>query len=103
MSALSSKGSLSMRTACADFRRLAALACGLCLVLPATRTFADEPAVKTQDAKAESEVAPVSLFDALRQREISVKAEGSGDGRMTLSLTNRTKRQLRVVLPPGLI
>ena len=30
-------------------------------------------------------------------------AEGTGDGRMTLSLTNRTNRKLRVVLPPGLI
>ena len=30
-------------------------------------------------------------------------AEGRGDGRMTVSVTNRTKRQLRVVLPPGLI
>ena len=30
-------------------------------------------------------------------------AEGTGDGRMTLSLTNRTNPKLRVVLPPGLI
>ncbi len=34
---------------------------------------------------------------------MSVETEGRGDGRMTISVTNRTKRQLRVVLPPGLI
>ena len=44
-----------------------------------------------------------SLFDAVRQGDVSVDAEGTGDGRMTLSLTNRTSKKLCVVLPPGLI
>ena len=45
----------------------------------------------------------MSLLDAMRKGVVSVKAEGIGDGRMTLSVTNRSKRKLRVVLPPGII
>ncbi|SIO66888.1 hypothetical protein SAMN05444166_8260 [Singulisphaera sp. GP187] len=83
--------------------RLAALAAGLCLSVSATPSIADEPAAKAEDQATSSETKPVSLFDAVRQGDVSVNAEGSGDGRMTLSLTNKTKRPLRVVLPPGLI
>ena len=39
----------------------------------------------------------------MRDGLVSVKAEGIGDGRMTFSVTNKSKRQLRVVLPPGII
>ena len=45
----------------------------------------------------------ISVLDGLRTGQIAAKAEGAGDGRITLSLTNRSKRKLRVVLPPGLI
>ncbi|WP_422931808.1 hypothetical protein [Singulisphaera sp. PoT] len=47
--------------------------------------------------------AAVDLFDGVRRGAITVSAEGSGDGQMTLSVTNRSSRSLRVVLPPGLI
>ncbi len=53
--------------------------------------------------KEEPKVPEISLLEAQRQGLISVKAEGRGDGRMTMSVTNRTRRTLRVVLPPGLI
>ena len=91
-----------MRNASANFRRWPALACGLCLLLPGTRTLADEPAT-TETAKPDDRGRPHQPLRRPPQGDISVKAEGSGDGRMTLSLTNRTKRHLRVVLPPGLI
>jgi hypothetical protein len=68
-----------------------------------TRCVAVEPSAKAEDRPAATETKPLSLFEAVRQGDVSVKAEGSGDGRMTLSLTNKTKRPLRVVLPPGLI
>ena len=34
---------------------------------------------------------------------MSVQAEGRSDGRITVSVTNRTHKPLRVVLPPGII
>ena len=34
---------------------------------------------------------------------VAVRAEGIGDGRITISVTNRTSRPLRVVLPPGIV
>ena len=58
-------------------------------------------ATRTKDRDRKSP--PTNLSTSLRQGDISVQAEGTGDGRMTLALTNRTKRPLRVVLPPGLI
>ncbi len=45
----------------------------------------------------------INVLEGLHSGQIAAEAEGLGDGRMSLSLTNRTKRQLRVVLPPGLI
>jgi hypothetical protein len=54
-------------------------------------------------AKGEPETPAINLLDALRDGTVSADAEGTGDGRMTLSLTNRTRRPLRIVLPPGLI
>src|SRR5438270_1224 len=45
----------------------------------------------------------INVLEGLRSGQIAADAQGLGDGRMELSLTNRTKRQLRVVLPPGLI
>ena len=59
------------------------------------RALAAEP--KTEDAPA------LGLFDGLRSGVLRVSAEGTGGDRMTLSVTNRSSRPLRVVLPPGLI
>jgi hypothetical protein len=53
--------------------------------------------------KSDPEGPAINLLDAMRARQVSGKAEGIGDGRMTMSLTNRTKKQLRVVLPPRII
>jgi hypothetical protein len=77
---------------------------GLLLLAPASQARADEPALtpQVQNSK-EDEVPTYNLLDALRDGIVSVNAEGIGDGRMILSVTNKTKRQLRVVLPPGLI
>ena len=55
------------------------------------------------EATKDQSVPDVDLLTAVRDGLVSVKAEGRGDGRMTLSLTNRSRRSLRVVLPPGLI
>jgi len=43
------------------------------------------------------------VLKGLRTGQLAVTAEGTGDGRMTLSTTNRTAHKLRVILPPGLI
>ena len=45
----------------------------------------------------------MDLLEVSRKGLVSVQAEGRGDGRMTVSVTNRTKHRLRVVLPPGII
>jgi hypothetical protein len=45
----------------------------------------------------------ISLLDAVRKGQVAVQAEGIGDGRMTVSVTNRTRKPLRVVLPPGIV
>jgi hypothetical protein len=58
---------------------------------------------KRDKAAADQSVQEINLFNAVRDGLVSVKAEGRGDGRMTLSLTNRSRRALCVVLPPGLI
>jgi hypothetical protein len=95
------------------FGAIAALALVSNLVLAAS---ADEPdqysgrgtemlptAAAGDDAVPEGKILELSLLDAQREGLVSVHAEGRGDGRMTVSVTNRTKRQLRVVLPAGII
>src|SRR6185437_15901634 len=75
------------------------------LYAPANAARADEPS-PSDDVKASvpaDKVPTYDLLDAAKQGLVSVKAEGLGDGRMTLSVHNRTKKELRVVLPPGLI
>src|SRR5512135_1998172 len=77
---------------------------GLLLFAPLSPARADEPVPKPQSQTSkEDEVPPYNLLDAMRDGIVSVHAEGIGDGRMSLSVTNKTKLQLRVVLPPGLI
>src|SRR5262249_14218785 len=62
----------------------------------------DKSSAKTQ-TNSDENVPEVSLLDAMRKGQVAVRAEGSGDGRMTVSLTNRSRKPLRVVLPPGVV
>ena len=55
------------------------------------------------DQLTKGSVPEIDLLEAKRQGLVSVEAEGRGDGRMTITVTNRTRHALRVVLPPGLI
>src|SRR5689334_7429683 len=78
---------------------------GLGLV-SAPGAFADDskaPAKEKSQPAPEQEVPTYNLMDAVNQGLVAVEAEGKGDGRMTVSVTNQTRKQLRVVLPPGLI
>ena len=59
--------------------------------------------VDKSQSKAEQEVPETNLLDAVRDGLVAVDAEGRADGRMTMTITNKTRRQLRVVLPPGII
>ncbi len=49
-----------------------------------------------------SEVATVDLMDAARRGQATVTAEGRGDGTLLVTVVNRTRNPLRVVLPSGL-
>src|SRR5689334_13678784 len=53
--------------------------------------------------QVKDETPTVNLLDAMRKGSVSVQAEGRSGGRITVSLTNRTRKPLRVVLPPGII
>jgi hypothetical protein len=66
----------------------------------ADKSFATK---RPAEAKTDQNIPEINLLDAKRQGLVSVAAEGRGDGRMTISVTNRTRRALRVVLPPGII
>ena len=59
--------------------------------------------VDKSQSKAEQDVPETNLLDAVRDGLVTVDAEGRADGRMTMTITNITRRQLRVVLPPGII
>ena len=61
------------------------------------------PSRRKADAKTDQNIPEIDLLEASRKGLVSVEAEGRGDGRMTISVTNRTNRPLRVVLPPGII
>src|SRR5262245_14144556 len=92
-----------MHSSSAGLGRLAALTCGLTLLVPATRGFADEPTTQPRDATVEADVPKDDLFDALQKGQVPVAADGGGDGRMILSLPDHSERQVGVVIPPGLI
>ena len=51
----------------------------------------------------EEQLPTMDVLEGLRSGKLAASAEGTGDGRMTIHLTNRTNRKLRVVLPPGLV
>src|SRR5438874_11527941 len=63
---------------------------------------ADGPQDQSPD-KASQDVPTHSLLSAMDKGLVGVRAEGIGDGRMTMSVTNRTNRPLRVILPPGIV
>ena len=54
---------------------------------------ADKSAAATPAAsgKTDQKIPEISLLEAKRQGLVSVQAEGRGDGRMTISVTNRTR------------
>src|SRR5579883_1246928 len=80
----------------------ALLAGSLVMALSPSQALAQAP--KDQPAPTtDQDVSTLDLLDAVQKGFVAVKAEGTGDGRMTLSVTNRTKRALRVVLPPGIV
>src|SRR5579885_2184456 len=54
-------------------------------------------------SQVDEDLTPLNLLDAVKQGQVAVQAEGRSDGRVTVSLTNRTRKPLRVVLPPGII
>jgi hypothetical protein len=59
--------------------------------------------VSSTSSAPEAEPATIDVLQGLQTGRLSATAKGTGDGRMTLLLTNRTSKKLRVVLPPGLI
>ncbi len=48
-------------------------------------------------------VPSVGIFEGMSKGDLGVLARGSSEAGMVLSVTNRTTRTLRVVLPPGLL
>ena len=58
---------------------------------------------KAESAKEVDAYSNVSLLEGLKSGLIDAKAVGTGDGRMNLTIQNKSGRKLRVVLPPGLI
>ncbi len=66
-----------------------------------TATPAAQPS--SADASVPEDFPPVSLLDAIREGRVAVETEGREDGRVTISVRNRGKKTLRVVLPPGLV
>jgi hypothetical protein len=69
----------------------------------AAKTSPSRKAAATSQKSSDSDIPEVNLLDAARRGDITVNAVGRDDGRMTVSITNRTRHQLRVVLPPGII
>ena len=63
----------------------------------------DRARSKAEKAASTEDLPELNLLDAARDGLVAIEAEGKGDGRMTMTITNRTRRPLRVVLPPGLI
>ena len=73
-------------------------------VLAACLGVRSAPASDPSSAKnAEADASEVSLTAGQRSGQLAVKAEGLGDGRMAVSVVNKTHQRLRVVLPPGLV
>jgi hypothetical protein len=61
---------------------------------------APSPSPSSTTPAAEEQLPTIDVLEGLRSGQLAATAEGTGDGRMTLHLTNRTSRRLRVVLRP---
>ena len=105
-----------MRTLLPALKCLApALLAGGLLSVSTTRVLAGPPApaaatpinasasasASASAADKEKDIPSYDLLDAARKGLVSVTAEGSGDGRMTLSVTNRTKKHSASSSPPA--
>ncbi len=70
---------------------------------PATHTEKEKKSThsaKSSHAVKEADLPDVNLLDAARAGAVLLDAEGMGDGRMAVIVTNSTNRPLKVVLPP---
>jgi hypothetical protein len=63
---------------------------GLLALAPFSVGFADETAAAKQ-----AEEPGINLLDAARAGTVAIDAEGTGDGRMTIKVTNLTNRKLK--------
>ena len=72
---------------------------------PSESSKHDRSEVSKSSRRTSNEAKPltVNVLSGLRKGQLSVDAVGRADGRITLSIKNRTQKKLRVVLPPGLI
>ncbi len=93
-------------------RSLALLAALLVVLPPPSRVSAEDAKTKSdaktkatarQSAASDENIPTYNLLEAMNKGLVAVDATGRGDGRMTLSVTNNSNHQLRVVLPPGII
>ena len=82
--------------------KIGLLASSATLILaPLGLARADDPVRAAEATKIAGEDPGVGLLDAARSGVVSVEAEGAGGARMTLRVTNRSRKRLKVVLPPG--
>ncbi len=87
-------------------RSLIPMFAGTLLLAAPSMAPAQTPTDKTPQSGspgAEADIPSYSLLEASSKGLVSVDARGTDDGRMTVSVTNRTRRPLRVVLPPGIV
>ena len=70
---------------------------------PAKKSTRTAEKKAAREASQAAELPEVSLLDAARNGAAHIEAEGLGDGRMNVAVTNNTNRPLKVVLPPGLV
>ena len=79
------------------------LAAALALTGTPATLRAEDPAPSPDEAADKSVATDLNLLDAMRDGLVMANAVGDGDGRLTLSLTNKSNRRLNVVLPPGIV
>jgi len=89
----------SMKTTFRNLALAAALLGGFLILTPFGAARAEDRNAKNKGG----EIAEISLLDAARAGDVSIDAEGIGDGRMIVAVTNHSPRKLNVVLPPGLV
>ena len=88
--------------------RCLALTAALLVGLPALKSVQAEDAKTKPKVKAaakhqttsDENIPTYSLLEAMNQGLVGVDAEGRGDGRMTLSVTNNTRASFASSFPP---